>query len=103
MIPEKLNVPGTGKCMVYVHLLDGFVLPCPVDLHQVKSNIKHFLALFWVGVLLIAFHQYGLGSIRRLYSILDLNLCTVSVRLTEVFFDMALRFSAIQKTSICLI
>ena len=49
MIPDKLYVPGTGKCIVFVHLMDGFVLPCPVDLHQVKSNIKHFLALFRVG------------------------------------------------------
>ena len=32
MIPDKLNVPGTGKCMVFVHQLDGFVLPCPVTL-----------------------------------------------------------------------
>ena len=85
MIPDKLNFPGTGKCMVFVHQLDGFVLPCPVDLHQVKSNIKHFFALFRVGVLLIAFHQYDLGSISKLYGILDLNLCSVSVRVHRGF------------------
>ncbi|XP_068761993.1 uncharacterized protein [Montipora capricornis] len=34
MIPDKLYVLGTGKCIVFVHLMDGFVLPCPVDLHQ---------------------------------------------------------------------
>ena len=39
MIPEKSNFPDTGKCMVFVDQLDGFVLPCPVDLHQVKSDI----------------------------------------------------------------
>ena len=100
MIPDKLYVPGTGKCIVFVHLMDGFVLPCPVDLHQVKSNIKHFLALFRVGALLIAFHQCGLGLIPRLYGILDLNLCTVSARFTEVLFDMVLRFSPMRKTSI---
>ena len=39
MIPEKSDFPDTGKCMVFLHLMNGFVMPCPVDLQQVKSNI----------------------------------------------------------------
>ena len=85
MIREKSNFPDNGKCMVFVHLMNGFVLPCPVDPRQVKTNIKHFLALFWVGALLIVFHQCGLGSIIRLCGIFGMNLCMVSARFTEVF------------------
>ncbi|XP_068671815.1 interferon-induced very large GTPase 1-like isoform X1 [Montipora foliosa] len=31
MIPGKSNDPGTGKCIVFVHLLNDFVIPCSVD------------------------------------------------------------------------
>ena len=39
MIPRKSNDPGTGKCIVFVHLLNDFVMPCSVDPQKVKSNI----------------------------------------------------------------
>ncbi|XP_068672635.1 uncharacterized protein [Montipora foliosa] len=31
MIPGKSNDPGTGMCIVFVHLLNDFVMPCSVD------------------------------------------------------------------------
>ncbi|XP_068762003.1 interferon-induced very large GTPase 1-like isoform X3 [Montipora capricornis] len=31
MIPGKSNDPCTGKCIVFVHLLNDFVIPCSVD------------------------------------------------------------------------
>ncbi|XP_068674184.1 interferon-induced very large GTPase 1-like isoform X2 [Montipora foliosa] len=31
MIPGKSNDPGTRKCVVFVHLLNDFVMPCSVD------------------------------------------------------------------------
>ncbi|XP_068762004.1 interferon-induced very large GTPase 1-like isoform X1 [Montipora capricornis] len=31
MIPGKSNDPGSGKCIVFVHLLNDFVMPCSVD------------------------------------------------------------------------
>ncbi|XP_068761171.1 uncharacterized protein [Montipora capricornis] len=38
MIPEKSDFPDNGKCMVFLHLMNGFVMPCPVDLHQALAE-----------------------------------------------------------------